>query len=91
MFLDHEFFQLRHDFRVIGSDVVRFADVGLQVIQLDLERGFVVFAEDVLADGFPMSGPNGLLASIAREFAVEKLERLLLFTCLLYTSAAADE
>ena len=49
---------LGDDFGVLRGDIFGFCDVSLQIEELNLERGLVVFAQEVLADAFPMAHPH---------------------------------
>ena len=72
MFAGHNLAQARHDVGVVSGDVVRFADVRLQVVQLDPKRLLGVFAQDVLTHRLPATGPDRLLAAVAGEFPIQK-------------------
>ena len=71
MRLSHHAVDLLHEVGVLGGEVLKFARVGLDVVELD--RGVPLWS-----DSLPLAPTHGASAAAFVEFPVEELVRLLL-------------
>ena len=77
MLLLHHRFEASEEVRTFGGDIAGLGRIAFEVVELGA-NGLRAFGE-LLANGFPIAGAHGLLATISREFAVEEWPSGLLF------------